>query len=228
MPAFGFCIIKDQVGELTAWLNKSGDLAMIVSDGPGRWRAVQPVTWTIGKRLCLWHTPDGPLPLLPADPRQEKGIVPDPWSGWTELRSRDRSHLPPEYQKVSAATRNSPYFGPGHTGIFWLNSAETLMNGETPIVVAGFEWIGSHYSVLGQTPSDSTKRSWAAMTRWIKRHLPTPVKTGPLSPFTSSSFEGRMMVEGESGVGTRFDLLPPNGPAKPAHIARGNGNGNGR
>ena len=72
MPAFGFCITKDQVGELTAWLNKSGDFAMIASDGQGRWRAVQPVTRTIGKRLCLWHTPDGPLPLLPADPRQKK------------------------------------------------------------------------------------------------------------------------------------------------------------
>ena len=78
MPAFGFCITKDQVGELTAWLNKSGDFAMIASDGQGRWRAVQPVTWTIGKRLCLWHTPDRPLPLLPADPRQKKGTVPDP------------------------------------------------------------------------------------------------------------------------------------------------------
>ena len=93
-----FCITKDQVGELTAWLNKSGDFAMIASAGQGRWRAVQPVTRTIGKRLCLWHTPDGPLPLLPADPRQKKGTVSDPWSGWAELRSRDRSHLPPEYQ----------------------------------------------------------------------------------------------------------------------------------
>jgi hypothetical protein len=225
MPAFGFCITKDQADELTAWLNKTGDFAMIVSDGPGRWRAVQPVTWTIGKRLCLWHTPDGPLPLLPADLNEKNGIVTDPWSGWAELRSRDRSHLPPEYQIVSAATRESPYFGPGHTGIFWLNSAETLMNGETPIVVAEFGWIGSHYSILGRIPSNSTKRAWAAMSRWIKRHFRMPVKTGPLSPFTSSSFNERMMVEGESGIGTRFDLPAASGPTEPTTIALGNGKG---
>lgn len=71
MPAFGFCITKDQVGELTAWLNKSGDFAMIASDGQGRWRAVQPVTRTIGKRLCLWHTPMG-LATPPGRPTPEK------------------------------------------------------------------------------------------------------------------------------------------------------------
>ncbi len=33
------------------------------------------------------------------------------------------------------------------------------------------------------------------------------------------------MVEGENDVGTQFDFLPPSGSAKPAHIARGSGNG---
>lgn len=224
MPAFHFCISADRIDALTGWLNRSGDFAMISSDGPGRWRAVQPVVWTPGKRLCLWHIPDGPLPLLPAERDQPSSDVPDPWSGWTELRSRDRSHLPPPFNKVSTAERENPYFGPGHTGIFWLDSAETLMNGETPIVVAAFQWIGSHYSVLGQVPSDSTKKAWAAMTRWIKRHLPAPVKTGPLSPFSSSSFNWTMRVAGETGTGVRFDLPESGAAGGPANVAGRIGN----
>ena len=68
------------------WLNRSEDLAFIVSDGRSRWRAVESIDTLDNNRFCLWHVPSGPLPLLHAKPSREVGSISDPWKGWKELR----------------------------------------------------------------------------------------------------------------------------------------------
>jgi hypothetical protein len=87
--------------EILGWLNASEELAFIVPNGPGRWIAV-PTTEAIQKsRICLWHIPSGPLPLLHPHPSKKIDPISDPWAGWEELR-------------VGA---DNPYFGAGHPGI---------------------------------------------------------------------------------------------------------------
>jgi len=84
------------------WLNTSEELAFIVTDGPGRWIAVPTIQAIENPRICLWHVPSGPLPLLHPQPSQAIGSISDPWAGWEELRA--------------GADSSNPYFGAGTSG----------------------------------------------------------------------------------------------------------------
>ena len=63
------------------YLNQSDEVAFIVSDGPGRWRATQRIVNMDAPRFCLWHVPSGPLPLLHPHPSKRIDSISDPWSG---------------------------------------------------------------------------------------------------------------------------------------------------
>jgi len=60
---------------------------------------------------------------------------------------------------------NLPYFGAGCPAIFWLNVST---ENETEIGISSFEWIGNHYSVIGNSATDEAKKWWAKLRRWVK------------------------------------------------------------
>ena len=116
-------------------LGENPELAFLVSAGEHRWIAVKKVEYSADCRICLWHIPSGPLPLL-REKGQEIGVVGDPWKGWTE-------------ERAGAGTSN-PYFGAGHVGMIWLNARAQGKHKKGGIGLSSFEWIGNRYSLLGR------------------------------------------------------------------------------
>lgn len=148
------------------WLNASEELAFIVSDGPQRWRAVGSVPALDSERICLWHVPSGPLPLLRPSSSRDVGSVTDPWSGWEELRAgADPSH---------------PYFGAGHPGIIWLNHRPVSRRSPRGVGLSSYEWIGNHYRVIGKAADASTEAFWRSMRRWTQKHSRKIPRAGAL------------------------------------------------
>lgn len=153
---------------LGGFLNQESDVAFVVSDGPGRWRAIPTASVRAPGRYCLWHEPSGPLPLLRTGQAQP-GLISDPRSGWREERA--------------GADPLQPYFGAGHPGILWLNVRPDEFGRHTgvrSIGLSSFEWIGRRYQSLGAIPSPSTAQWWRRLGAWVRRHS-TKVPRGGLT-----------------------------------------------
>jgi hypothetical protein len=172
MPSISFVADEDDFRTVLAYLNENPEVAFIVADGPGRWRAVQAVEQLDIDRIALWHIPSGALPLLHASHDQPDEPIQDPWHGWDELRpGYDRSH---------------PNFGPGHPGILWL-----IPNPQGPgtahgVGISQFQWIGNHYSVIGLGAAPATERFWKSLRRWIVRQTISRDSTGDSRAFPSA------------------------------------------
>lgn len=150
-------LFNADVDLLVDHLDEDQDLAWLASDGPGQWRAT-PRHPVLSGRLGLWHIPSGPLPLVGPDPT--KGVadwVHDPFEGWRELRA--------------GADPSTPYFGPGHPGVYWLNLRSATDRGRrtADIGLSSFEWIGNHYRVIGAAADPSTERHWKSLRRWVAK-----------------------------------------------------------
>lgn len=133
----------------------SDDIAFIVADGEGRWRAVSEWTPPTESTTALWHVPSGPLPLLRNATDRPDGQICDPWSGWNEERE--------------GADRDKPYFGPGHPGVFWLNLRVQGVEAGSVCGLSSIEWIGNHYSVIGYQASESTSKRWSKLRRQVAK-----------------------------------------------------------
>jgi hypothetical protein len=142
---------------LRDFLSDEPDVAFVISDGSRRWRAVATVAALEPGRYCLWHIPSGPLPLIKGGKAQPDLII-NPFAGWHEKRP--------------GADPSSPYFGPGHPGVFWLNVRPDEFgphSGVRAIGLSSFEWIGNHYKALGSVPIADTERWWKRLGSWIRR-----------------------------------------------------------
>jgi hypothetical protein len=153
--------------ELLRHLNESDEIAFIISDGPGRWIAVKTLETLGGDRICLWHVPSGPLPLL--HPDGSYSSIGDPFSGWTELRA--------------GMDRSQPYFGAGHPGVFWLNIRPQGIDRQLDTASVGlssFEWIGNHYRIIGRPAKPETEQFWKKLKAWMKKRAIRVPRGGPL------------------------------------------------
>lgn len=137
-----------------AFLNEEDEVAFLVSDGPGRWVAKKHINYQGDSRYCIWHIPSGPLPLLRPNGKEE-GLVQDPWQGWEEERA--------------GADPTSPYFGPGHPGVIWLNAHAVSNRKRDAIGLSSFEWIGNWYRMVGNPSPETTTRFWKRIGRRVKK-----------------------------------------------------------
>lgn len=151
MPWLPMYLTDDDVPQLVSLLGD--DVAFILTDGPGRWRAVREPGTPLTERTCIWHIASGPLPLLRADRDLPDGEVRDPWLGWVE--------------EQTGADPNTPYFGSGHPGVVWLN---LRLSGREPASACGMsslEWIGDHYAILGRSAPEPTRKWWNRVRRKV-------------------------------------------------------------
>lgn len=161
-------VFNADIDVLVGHLDDDPDLAWLSADGPGRWRATSRHP-EIARRVGLWHIPSGPLPLLDAD--RTRGVsswVQDPFNGWDEPRpGRDQT---------------TPYFGAGHPGVYWLNLRNSLDRpGSTAeIGLSSFEWIGNHYSAVGNAADPTTEKHWRALRRWVAKIAKKVPRSGDL------------------------------------------------
>jgi len=166
VPWLPMYLLNDDVVLLVEHLDNDADLAWLASNGPGHWIATLHHPALV-RRMGLWHAPSGPLPLLSADP-VERALdwIHDPWSGWQERRAgRDP---------------NTPYFGAGHPGVYWLNlrTDPDRPRKTAEIGLSSFEWIGNHYRQIGSRPDPSTERHWKALRRWVGKMAVKIPRTG--------------------------------------------------
>ena len=146
------------------YLSQNDEIAFIIFDGKGRWRATHTIPQMDADRFCLWHIPSGSLPLLHPHPSKQIDSITDAWSGWSELRAGDDSSL--------------PYFGAGHPGEIWLNHRPQGKRETQNIGLSSFEWIGNRYSLIGKPAPDVTERFWQKLRRWVKRTAAQTPRSG--------------------------------------------------
>ncbi len=131
------------------------DIALIVSDGERRWRATLDRSHSLDRRNALWHVASGPLPLLRNSRDLPASEVTNPWAGWTEERT--------------GADATTPYFGPGHPGVFWLNLSVRGREPGSACGLSSFEWIGNRYSMIGSPAPAVTLKRWERLRRQIAK-----------------------------------------------------------
>jgi hypothetical protein len=136
-------------------LSNDPEIAFLIPEGKGRWRAVKTITYAAQRRLSLWHVPSGPLPLLQADHMQPDTLILDPWSGWEELRA--------------GVNPNQPYFGAGPVGVVWLNMHTIGKDKDSSLGLSGFEWIGNHYRLIGNGAHPSAELWWKSLRKRIAK-----------------------------------------------------------
>jgi len=154
MPWIPMYLAADDAAPLSAMLNADQEIAFIVADGPKRWKAIVGLSTLPVGRIGIWHVPSGPLPLL-APGRKDDGQVRNPFSGWNELRT--------------GADPTTPYFGPGHPGVIWLNLRLHPKERNSACGMSSFEWIGNHYRPIGNPATKATELWWSSMRRRIQR-----------------------------------------------------------
>lgn len=161
---------EQDVAEILAHLNEAEELAFVVSNGPGKWKAVPSISSLQPGRYCLWHLPSGSLPLFKGSDIHP-GEVENPFEGWAEVKA--------------GANPSTPYFGAGHPGIIWLNirlNGTCTLTGATTIGLSSFEWIGNHYRSIGASATAETEKFWKALGRWVKKHSVKVSRGGPQQP----------------------------------------------
>lgn len=146
-------IAEKDLPEISNWLNEDPNIALIVSIGKGMWQAKENFTISNEGTYCLYHKLAGSLPLLAKNNDEEDTVIENPFEGWTELRS--------------GFDESCPYFGPGHTAIFWFN---VRLKSNDRIGMSTFEWIGNHYSSLGNSAPDVAKKWWGKLGRWVRKN----------------------------------------------------------
>lgn len=166
MPCIAMHLDEEDFGLVKQWLSGDEEIAYIVADGPGRWRAGRTIAEVADHRFCLWHIPSGSLPLLTQDVRRDEQIA-NPWAGWTELRG--------------GADPSVPYFGAGHVGIIWLIMNIASKESTGGIGLSAFEWIGNRYSVIGKPAPKATHRWWNRLKGRVQRAARLVPRNGPIN-----------------------------------------------
>src|SRR5258708_38813794 len=133
MPWIPMYLAADDIARLTTMLNADGEIAFLAADGPKRWKAVAGLSCPADGRIGVWHIPSGPLPLLLPN-KNEHDQIHDPFAGWEELRT--------------GADPTTPYFGPGHPGVVWLDVRLSAKEQGSTGGLSSFGWIGRHYSSI--------------------------------------------------------------------------------
>ena len=145
-------VVEKDLPEISNWLNKDPNIALIESIGKGMWQAKENFIISSEGRYCLYHKLAGSLPLVAENIDDKDTAIENPFLGWTELRS--------------GSDKSCPYFGPGHTAIFLF---DVKLNSDNKIGMSSFEWIGNHYSTIGESAPEVAKKWWGKLGRWIRK-----------------------------------------------------------
>ncbi|WP_146210129.1 hypothetical protein [Vitiosangium sp. GDMCC 1.1324] len=143
-------------------LNEDSEIAFLMPEGPGRWRAVWQLDELLGKTM-LWHVPGGPLPLL--RPGERDSIIEEPFAGWEELRP--------------GMDYSVPYFGPGWPSTLLLEIYTRGWRGLRADVIplSGISWYG-RTNLKG--PSASTRKWWSRFRGWMRNQSVCITRSGTL------------------------------------------------
>lgn len=160
----GFYAAQADAELLHQRLNADPEIAFLLQEGPGRWRAVWQLEDPLGKTM-LWHVPGGPLPLLGRGGEEPDTLIEDPFAGWQERR---------EGHDYSV-----PYFGPSCPFVLELKLITPGWRGLPADIMpmSGLSWFGSP----GRSPvPPATARWWRNFRGWMRRNAVRVTRWGPL------------------------------------------------
>ena len=163
LPWLPLYLAYDDLTLISNWLSADEDIALITSTGPSEWKAVSNFDITVTGKYCLYHKRSGGLPLLPKTGNSAPEIIQNPSDGWREQRS--------------GANPNLPYFGAGTPSVFWFN---VRMEENGVIGLSSFEWIGNHYSIIGNSAPELAKKWWNKLKRWSKKNAVRIPRSGAI------------------------------------------------
>lgn len=149
----GFYAEEPDVELLHERLNADPEIAFILQDGPGHWRAVWQLDDLCGKTM-LWHVPGGPLPLVERGGGEDP-LIENPFAGWQALQGGMDSSV--------------PYFGPGWPSTLLLELYTRHWRGwrRELLPLSGLGWYGRTHP---KPPPESTRRWWRRLQGWMRRH----------------------------------------------------------
>jgi hypothetical protein len=153
MPAINITTFDG--GKLLKRLNDDEEIAFVIYDGAGRWKAVPSLGSLEPGETVLWHVPSGTLPLLLLKGRTatpERTAVPHPFAGWEDSTVKTYA---------GGAAVNHP-----NVLVMQVRLHEKL---PPPMLLASFSWIGGYYSTIGMPAHPSTSRWWRRFSRWFER-----------------------------------------------------------
>ena len=190
MPWLSMYLVDRDVKSLCATLNDDPEIALIVPDGPRRWRAQRPVPKLADGQHALWHIPSGPIELESTRPKGKPAVVRDPFKGWA-TRAPEVEH-------------GAPWFGPGPLGIIFLTvrrKAGPASRTFTPMFrgawtapanrVIGrsdFYWVGDHFGTVSKRyrAPQVTRIWWQSLRRRVAKLAVQVPSEGPLDRGTKS------------------------------------------
>jgi len=165
MPGWlGFYAHEEDVYLLHQRLDEDPEIAFLLQEGPGRWRAAEHINELHGKTM-LWHVPGDPLPLLGCGAGEPDTLIENPFAGWRERRVG----LDP----------SMPYFGPSWPSTLLLQLYTPGWRGlETDLLpLSGLSFFGLP---PGSRAPSATHRWWRRMRDWMRRHAVLITRSGPL------------------------------------------------
>ncbi|MGK0189097.1 MAG: hypothetical protein ACI9R3_004914 [Verrucomicrobiales bacterium] len=159
MPWLPLYASEEDLTGIFEFLSTESDVAFLIADGAGRWKAINAMDFGGDRRYCLWHVASGALPLPGVGEtgagETDAETVADPWTGWQEIRP--------------GADGTNPYFGAGHPGIFWLNARSQSPSKNEAIGLSSYEWIGNHYRMIGNAAEPVSEKYWARLGRRVRK-----------------------------------------------------------
>lgn len=155
-------MVAEDVPLLRTRLNDDPEIAFILRDGPGRWRAVRHADDIHGK-MMLWHMPGGALPLLHR--QGEDTPIENPFAGWTEERP--------------GLDQSVPYFGPYSPSSLLLRIWVPGWRGLPPgcVDISDVSWPALRAM---RSPPSPTRQWWNQLRKWVRQHAHRITRRGPL------------------------------------------------
>ncbi len=190
MPWLSMYLVDSDVKMLCTMLNDDPEIALIVPDGPQRWKAQRKVPKLADREHALWHIPSGAVELESKKPKEKPKVVRDPFRGWAARL--------PEFE------HGAPWFGPGPLGIVFLTvrrKAGPASRMFTPMYqrawsapaneVIGrsdFYWVGNYYSIVSKKykAPPVTQLWWQSLRRRVAKIAVQVPSEGALDRGTKS------------------------------------------
>jgi len=162
MPSVLIYALTPDLRTVVDHLNDDSDIAFIISDGPGRWRAVDHVTDLSAGQHALWLRAHGPLPLVPESPLDPVAPIADPMAGWNE--------------RASASSPGVPFFG-SDPSVVWLQVPQFSEQPKVPM--SAFGWMGDRYRTAGPPANPEATVWWRQLKQWIRTRTELVKRGGP-------------------------------------------------
>jgi hypothetical protein len=179
-------------------LNGDVDVAFIEYGIDNNFVAVSAVDACVDGWYALWHVQSGPLPVYRRRgwlfwAREVEEWVSDPFDGLIGIKTRHDG---------------APWFGPGHPGVYSLQTHPQARSVADGIGMSSMMWVGNHYAIEGRIAPDCTVEWWTDFKNWLGAYTDKIILPGTDQHIAAFPSAARRIREGAECDRTPTHLLP--------------------